>query len=89
MCVYSMIVDHFADKWLPGGPPRPWPPEVPPPTPPTPAEVEDFRRLLEKARLYDRRHAQPDCGTDDKRRRLRELAAALGVDIAFPDDDKE
>jgi hypothetical protein len=74
MCVVSMVMDHYLDKWRPPAPPYPMP---------TPAELEEFRRLLERAREYDRAHGQPDCGLEEKRRRVRELAESLGVKVDF------
>lgn len=47
------------------------------------AEVDEFRRLLERARDYDRRMNQPDCELRDKRDALLAIAKALGVDISF------
>ncbi len=51
----------------------------------TPAEVAEFRKLLERAREYDKRMNQPDCELDAKREILKQLAAALGLDISFVD----
>ncbi len=87
MCVVSMIYDHFHDKWQP----RPTPPWFIPPTVPTqpsvpaitPDEIEEFRRLLERAREYDRRTGQPDCELEEKRQKLKKLADELGVAIDF------
>lgn len=49
----------------------------------TKEEVEEFRRLLEKAREYDKLHAQPHCESEDKKKLLKQLAEALGVNIDF------
>ncbi len=91
MCVVSMVMDHYHDKWwrlFP--PPQPWVAPAMPPAAPlqpapaiSPAEVDEFRRLLERAREYDRLHNQPDCELDEKREKLRKLARDLGVEIAF------
>lgn len=93
MCVYSMIMDHYWDKWkMPQQPvttPQPLPTIYPYafPTPPqpiiTPAEIEEFKKLLERAREYDKKHGQPDCELEEKRRKLKDLAETLGVDISF------
>jgi len=94
MCVQSMVMDHYSDKWgpmVPGWvlPSTPGTVGAPTyiPTPPaiTPEEVAEFRRLLERAREYDKRNHEPDCELDDKRRALKAIAAALGIDIAFID----
>lgn len=78
MCTVSMIYDHFHDKW------NEWRTAPSPAAPAiTPEEIEEFRRLLERAREYDRRHGQPDCELEEKRRRLKDLAKELGVEIEF------
>lgn len=92
MCVYSMVSDHYIDRWRqierlrPYEVPNPFPitPYVPPPPPPpgiTPEEVEELRDLLRRARKYDEDNKQPDCGLEDKKRLLKELAGKLGVDL--------
>lgn len=97
MCVYSMIVDHYSDKWqeyITG--PRPfvplpanqWMPGVWPATPAvtptiTPEEIAEFRKLLERAREYDKKNNEPDCELESKKQRLLKLAEELGVKIDF------
>jgi hypothetical protein len=95
LCVYSLIADHFGDKWnqwvppVETSPPPPYPPwllaPVPPSTTPTltEEEVAELRKLLERAREYDRRNSEPECETEEKRERLRKLALELGVKIDF------
>lgn len=91
-----MIVDHYSDKWreyLPVAPGTPWYPHptvpVPPPSPPvlvrpvSPEEVEEFRRLLERAREYDKKNSEPECELEEKKRTLKSIADALGVRIDF------
>lgn len=91
MCVYSMVMDHYHDKW--NQPPYKFPqlpepmvrPIEPPalPKPITADEIDEFRRLLERARKYDVETGQRDCETDEKRKRLLDLAKELGVEISF------
>lgn len=50
----------------------------------SPAEIEEFRKLLERAREYDKKHNEPDCEIEEKKQKLRELAEQLGVKIEFP-----
>ena len=120
MCVYSMIMDHYEDRWrrlladqwvqqeyqpyqpypaypvpaTPLVPPKPQPPSAPVTQPAKPVtgilpvsqeEVEEFRRLLERAREYDRRHREPECEDAEKKRRVRELAERLGLKVDFID----
>ncbi|NIM21891.1 MAG: hypothetical protein GTN64_05655 [Candidatus Latescibacteria bacterium] len=90
MCVYSMILDHYRDKW---NPLVPQPITAPPTSPPIPAseppitdgEIREFRRLLERAREYDRGHNQPDCETEEKKAEIKALAQKLGIEIDFID----
>ena len=84
MCCMSMVMDWQGDNWrrrLDDLKTQPfWPPLTPQITP---AEVEEFRDLLERARKYDAEHQQPDCELESKRERLRDLAKELGVEITF------
>ncbi len=89
MCVVSMMMDHYQDKWR-----RELdrintlPPLVPIPAPPAPQipqkDVEEFYKLLERARAYDKANSQPDCELEEKKQKLKELAKLLGVEIVFP-----
>lgn len=89
MCVYSMIADHFIDKWQPRyEPPAQFMPLVfPPPVEInqlTDEEVAELRKLLERAKEYDRRTGQPECELEEKKETLRKLARQLGVEIELP-----
>lgn len=90
MCVVSMIMDHYGDEWQRRY--RQWPilpmpginyPIPPAPPAPSQAELDEFRRLLERAREYDKRNNEPDCEMADKKRKLLDLAKKLGVNISF------
>jgi hypothetical protein len=89
-----MVSDHFYDKWkdrgwdttggsigpltyppLPSG--KPLQPLI------TQEEIAEFRKLLERAREYDRKHNEPDCELAEKKKRLQDLANQLGVKIDF------
>lgn len=90
MCVVSMVSDHYYDKWSDRYPPRPaWSTPSDPvpfygyPPPPSKEEIEEFRRLLERAREYDKRNSEPECETESKKKRLLDLAEQLGVKIDF------
>lgn len=78
-------MDHYQDKW--NFPPNPgnsfvWPP--PQPKVPTQEEINEFYKLLEKAREYDRKHNEPDCEIEEKKESLRRIAKQLGIEIQFP-----
>lgn len=95
MCTVSMIMDHYREKWdplrrYPYTQPyiQPFPVPVMAPTTTTPnpitdEEIAEFRRLLERAREYDKRNNEPDCELDEKRLALLTLAKELGIDISF------
>jgi hypothetical protein len=84
MCSVSMIMDHYNDEWQK----RYVQPQVFPPILPLPTqqELDEFRRLLDRAREYDRKHGEPDCELAEKRGKLLDLAKQLGVDISFVAD---
>lgn len=96
MCVMSMVLDHYREKWAPLVPVQPLPPPTYPfplfpvaPEPPvhvplvSQEEVQELRRLLDRARKYDKEHAQPDCELDEKRKAIKRIAEELGVEINF------
>ena len=94
MCVVSMVYDHYYEKWKNTPPPPnpyiypppPYPimPWVAPPSGlPTQQELEEFRRLLERARKYDIETGQKDCELEEKKRKVKELAESFGLDIEF------
>lgn len=86
MCVRSMIMDHYDDKWNkkiqepktikyePGEINIPYI---------TKEEVEEFRTLLERAREYDKRNNEPNCELESKKKKILDLAKELGVEINF------
>ena len=88
MCSVSMIMDHFRDKWQqpPYILPQPyqvWQPPI------TQDEIAEFRKLLERARKYDRDNGEPDCELQEKKDALKKIADAMGVDISFIDETSE
>jgi hypothetical protein len=99
MCVVSMVMDHYWDKWreyqpwtapvtpygpyVPDGPRKHFPASAPALSPITPAEIAELRKLLERAREYDRKNNEPNCELEEKRERLKKLAEKLGVKIDF------
>ena len=85
MCVVSMIMDHFTEKWQKTVPaPNPMLIYPAPATPVIdPEEIAEFRRLLERAREYDRKMNQPDCELEEKKQKLIQLAKELGVELKW------
>ena len=86
MCVVSMIMDYYWYKWrLPydSWNIQPYPPSKAPTPLPTQDEIDEFRKLLERAREYDKRNNEPDCELKEKRERLLDLAGELGIKIDF------
>jgi hypothetical protein len=84
MCVVSMIMDHYTEKWHQRLP-NIYPTEFPVITPPaiTSEEIAEFKRLLERAREYDNKNNEPDCELQEKRDTIKKLAKQLGVEIEF------
>lgn len=91
MCVVSMVMDYYREKWdrdyHPFYQPNISNPSIPvrPIDYPTKAELDEFRRLLDRAREYDKRNNEPDCENDRKKKLLKDMAERLGVDISFID----
>lgn len=86
MCVTSMVMDHYREKWEPYVQPHivPSPFVQWPPVPQISAEeIAEFRKLLERAREYDKRNHEPDCEIDEKRQAILKIAKQLGVEISF------
>jgi len=89
MCSYSMIADHYLDKYrsqfgqVVGGSIY---------FDPSlfvrkedflalKADFEDMKRLLAKAKAYDIKHDEPDCEVAEKVALLRRFAVLIGVDF--------
>jgi hypothetical protein len=80
-------MDHYHDKWT--HPPYQQPITAIPFTnyPMVPSisaeEIAEFRKLLERAREYDKRNNEPDCEIEGKRQAILTIAKQLGVEISF------
>ncbi len=95
MCTYSMIADHYGNKWLDQYPGLGQQPIGVPFQGLGPIfqgvsqaefdalkkEVADLKELLIKAKEYDARTGQPDCESEDKTAILRAVAKLVGIDI--------
>jgi hypothetical protein len=49
-------------------------------------DIDEFYRLLERAREYDKRHNEPECELEEKKARLIKLADELGITLEWPED---
>ncbi len=81
MCTISMITDHYSERWT--HPPTEWitlpsGPQIPQ------SDVDEFYKLLDRAREYDKAHNQPDCELSEKQAALKKIAREYGVEIVFP-----
>lgn len=85
MCTYSMIADHYRDKfqhdynWIT----LPQVPEI------SRAELDQLRRdveemkaLLKRAKKYDADNGEPDCEMDEKVALIKKVAELVGVDLS-------
>ena len=86
-----MIYDHYDDSWNErirkiqeneeinkqfGGEPY-----FPSKTPLIPQrDIDEFYKLLERAREYDKRNNEPDCEMESKKEKIRDLAKQLGIE---------
>lgn len=85
MCVVSMVGDHFGQKW-----------SEPAYTQifnnldtitryefdALKREVEEMKKLLERAVEYDRKNNEPECQIEEKMQTLKKVAELLGVDLS-------
>jgi hypothetical protein len=95
MCVVSMVTDHYYEKWALFRPISPISPEqrkaeqqrlqdfLNPQPKISKEEIEEFRKLLERAREYDKRNNEPDCELQAKKQRVLDLVKDLGIEITF------
>ncbi len=89
MCVYSMIGDHYNDKW------REQYPTVVQSSDTNitlysvsreefeelKKDVQEMKALLKRAKIYDEEHGEPDCQKDEKIALLRKIAELVGIDM--------
>lgn len=88
MCVVSAVGDNYRDQF-----PKQWPnwneyvyTYVPPPVTKEEfdalkAEVEELKKVLKAAKLFDEATGQADCEMDEKVALIKALAETLGVDL--------
>lgn len=93
MCVLSMVMDHYGDKWqtlaeeiqkqvsftLSTPVPFPIPESVKLPRRITDEEIDELHRWIERAREYDKKYDQEECEMAEKKEKLFKLAEELGI----------
>lgn len=92
MCVVSMVGDHFNDKWK--DPSYPYYPQIQKLTTDSidievtrqefdalKKEVEEMKKLLERAFEYDKKNNEPNCEMEEKVALLKKVAEAVGVNL--------
>jgi len=79
-----MIGEHYKDKWQQ----PPYWPYIQQPDTATQQEVvnlrkelEELKKLLARAKAYDKANKEPDCEMDDKIAFLRQVAESFGVNL--------
>jgi hypothetical protein len=91
MCMYSAIGDNFKDQF-----PHKWPniqPEIFPvgvsqkEFDALKKEMEELKKLLKAAKLFDTATNQPHCEVEDKIKLIKQIAKLVGVDLKDLDDD--
>jgi hypothetical protein len=92
MCTVSMVVDHYSDKWSELYTP---PYYIAPPGKllgevavitkeefdALKKDVEEMKKLLQRAKKYDEEHNQPDCESEQKLKRLESLCELASIDF--------
>lgn len=82
MCVVSMIGDHYQDKWNPVWNEIRLPSEVSKADfEKLKTEVEEMKKLLERAVEYDKKNNEPHCEKSEKVELLKKVAEFVGVDL--------
>lgn len=92
MCTVSMVGDHYRDllptkyPWIPAD----FSPNQTIPTDYVPRhefdalkrEIEEMKKLLQRAKEYDERNNEPHCEMDEKVALLKKVAELVGVDLS-------
>jgi hypothetical protein len=87
MCVVSMISDDWNNRRAPVYQPIIVPGPSQAEFDALKKELEELKKLLVAAKVYDDNTGQPDCEKEEKIELLRRLAEIVGVDFSdvFPD----
>lgn len=92
MCVVSMIMDHYQEKFKPYIYPTVSPDMIRPLTEipllvtrgefdQLKKDVAEMKELLKKAQLYDQKNNEPDCGLEDKIELMKKIGQLVGIDL--------
>lgn len=89
MCVVSMVGDHYDDKWrgpfsqklVNTGKTYTFTGVSQKEFDDLKKEVDEMKKLLIRAKLYDEENEEPNCELEDKVAFLRKIAEAVGVDL--------
>lgn len=85
MCVFSMVSDWGRDRWpqraepfdpTPTWPLVPTPTFIPAPLP-SKEDWEEFKKLLDRAREYDKKNQESDCPDPEKVKWMQEVERRL------------
>lgn len=84
MCVVSFIGDHYTDKWN-----QPYYQRIITNVSDVSRaefdklkeEVEEMKKLLIGAKLYDEKNNEPECELEEKMMKLREIAKLVGINL--------
>lgn len=74
-----MVSDHYIDRWNQWDQQPSWPVYIPPQI--STEEIAEFKRLLERAREYDKAHNEPNCQLDEKKTKLKALLGELTKEL--------
>lgn len=85
MCTVSMIGDYYKEKFIPYIPTQTYPyvqqlvsPEE---FEALKREVQDMKKLLQLAKIYDQKNGEPNCEMDEKMQLLKDIAKLVGIDL--------
>lgn len=96
MCTVSMVGDFYREKWRPlepyiqpgtgTSPAAPFYPPFQKAVSPEEfealkKEVQDMKKLLQMAKIYDEKNGEPNCEMDEKMKLLKDIAKLVGIDL--------
>lgn len=94
MCVVSFIGDHYEEKWQPYLPLLPtavgadvnygikiFPRISRSEFDQLKKEVEEMKKILIKAKIYDEKNNEPNCEMEEKIKFIKQIAKFVGIDL--------